>query len=113
DFGMQLRNLGCDIIYHPYVQILHLKAQAGGFRQRTLLEWEKEKPLPKPSPTLMVYALNYFTPQQLRGYKVSMFLKFYRKQNIKNPLVYNSTMNSRWRASKKWAKKLILQKQVN
>src|SRR5690606_12319835 len=33
DYGMQLRRVGCDIIYHPEIQILHLKAPRGGFRE--------------------------------------------------------------------------------
>ena len=36
DFGMQLRNVGCDIIYHPDLEILHLKAPVGGFRKEDL-----------------------------------------------------------------------------
>ena len=86
DFGMQLRNIGCDIIYHPGIEIEHLKAPMGGFRQKPSMDWEKETPLPKPSPTVMALALRYFTPEQLKGFKISVFLKYYRNQSIRNPL---------------------------
>src|SRR5690606_14873525 len=70
DVGRKLRNMGCDIIYHPGIEILHLKAPMGGFRQKIPLAWDDEDPVPKPSPTLMVLALKYFTPQQIKGYKI-------------------------------------------
>ncbi|UJH92503.1 hypothetical protein LZ575_08455 [Antarcticibacterium sp. 1MA-6-2] len=34
DFGMKLRKAGCDIIYHPLLEIKHLKAPVGGFRKK-------------------------------------------------------------------------------
>ena len=106
DFGMQLRNVGCDIIYHPDIEIEHLKAPMGGFRQKPRLDWEKEIPLPKPSPTVMALALRYYTPEQLKGFKISVFLKYYRKQLIKNPLTYYKIMSRRWTISEEWAAKL-------
>jgi len=109
DFGMQLRQLGCDIIYHPEIEILHLKAQLGGFREKPVLAWEQEEPLPKPSPTLMAFALKYYTPQQIKGFKTSLFLKFYNKQGIKNPITYIREMRKRWEKSEEWAERLILE----
>jgi hypothetical protein len=107
DFGMQLRNAGCDIIYHPEIEILHLKAPMGGFREKPLLAWEQEQPLPKPSPTLMAFAFKYYTPQQIKGFKTSLFLKYYNKQSIKNPFVYFKSMRFRWKKSELWAGKLM------
>ena len=79
DYGMKLRHSGCDIIYHPELQIQHLKAPMGGFRKKPVLEWEKEKPLPKPSPTLMILAKKYYTAEELKGFKVGLFLKYYKQ----------------------------------
>jgi len=107
DFGMQLRNVGCDIIYHPKIEILHLKAPMGGFREKPILAWEQEQPLPKPSPTLMAFALKYYTPQQIKGFKTSLFLKYYNKQGIKNPIIYIREMKKRWGKSEEWAGKLM------
>lgn len=107
DFGMQLRNIGCDIIYHPEVSILHLKAPGGGLRQKPILEWEKEELQPKPSPTLMAFAFRFYTPQQLTGYKVSLFLKYYFKQKELNPIKYIRLMKKRWTQSEKWATILL------
>ncbi len=109
DFGMQLRNVGCDIIYHPEIEILHLKAPMGGFREKPVLGWEQQQPLPKPSPTLMAFALKYYSPQQIKGFKSSLFLKYYNKQEIKNPITYIRGMRKRWEKSEQWAERLILE----
>lgn len=105
DYGMQLRNVGCDIIYHPNLEILHLKAPRGGFREIQATPWEKDKP--KPSPTLMVYAKKYYSPQQLKGFKTELFLRYYSKQEVKNPLKYFKMMRQRWCKSEEWAERLI------
>lgn len=107
DYGMQLRNLGCDIIYHPEITIMHLKAPIGGLRKKPQREWEKERVLPKPSPTVMVFGLRYFTSQQLIGFKSSLFLKFYFLQDIRNPFTYIQEMRKRWENSMKWAVSLM------
>ena len=105
DYGMQLRTAGCDIIYHPNLEILHLKAPRGGFRETSLPPWEKDKP--KPSPTLMVYAKKYYSPQQLKGFKAELFLRYYSKQEVKNPLKYLKMMRQRWCKSEEWAERLM------
>lgn len=105
DYGMQLRNIGCDIIYHPELEILHLKAPIGGFRDKIDKPWERDKP--KPSPTLMVFAEKYYTPEQMKGFKTELFLRFYNKQKIKNPFKYLKRMGERWKKSEKWAEDLI------
>ncbi|MFV8226680.1 glycosyltransferase family 2 protein [Christiangramia aquimixticola] len=107
DFGMQLRNKGCDIIYHPRLQTLHLKASEGGFREMPILPWEKGNISPKPSPTIMAYAIKHFAPEQLRGYKVSLFLKYYNRQSIKNPVKYLRQLRKRWKLSEEWAACLL------
>lgn len=107
DFGMQLRNAGCDVIYHPGLEIIHLKAPIGGFRERRDSEWQKEEPSAKPSPTLMIYMLRHFTLQQIKGFKISLFLRYYSQQNIKNPIAYIRLMKNRWGRSEKWAKNLM------
>lgn len=105
DYGMQLRNAGCDIIYHPNLEILHLKAPRGGFRKIKATPWGKDKP--KPSPTLMVYAKTYYSPQQLKGFKAELFLRYYSKQEVKNPLKYFKMMRQRWCKSEEWAERLM------
>ena len=69
DFGMQLRNMGVDILYHPKLQITHLKAPMGGFRTTIEKPWDKAAIEPKPSPTVMLYAHKHYTRPQLLGYK--------------------------------------------
>ena len=106
DYGMKLREAGCDIIYHPELEIQHLKAPVGGFRKKPVLDWEKESPKPKPSPTVMILAKRYFTRRQLKGFKVSLYLKFFRNQKIKNPFAYFRNMERNWKKSEEWAERL-------
>ncbi|AUC82061.1 glycosyltransferase family 2 protein [Lacinutrix sp. Bg11-31] len=106
DFGMQLRNNGVDVIYLPYVQLKHLKAPIGGFRNKHIHDWEKENVEPKPSPTVMLYNLKYKSIQQLKSYKLTLLFKFYKSQAIKNPFKYYSTFKKRWSLSKTWANRL-------
>ena len=107
DFGMQLRMLGNDIIYHPNLEIIHLKAPMGGFRMKPNLPWNSELYLPKPAPALMALALKYYSIQQILGFKTVLFLKFYSNQAIRNPLKYYNDMQKRWKTSERWAKILL------
>ncbi|KJD33411.1 hypothetical protein PK35_06020 [Tamlana nanhaiensis] len=106
DYGMQLRNHGTDVIYFPEPEILHLKAPIGGFRKPHVNDWIKQGYSPKPSPTILYYKLQHQTLQQLLGYKLVLFLKYYRSQSIKNPIIYFKTFKKQWRESVFWANKL-------
>ena len=106
DFGMQLRNKGVDIIYLPSPEIVHLKAPIGGFRTKFTHPWETDELLPKPSPTVMLNRMQNSTGQQLLGYRTTLFLKYYRQQDIKNPFKYYSKFKKQWLVSKTWANRL-------
>lgn len=106
EFGMQLRNQGCDILYLPFPSILHLRAPVGGFRFKPVLEWKQENIQPKPSPTVMLYHLLHYSKEELRGYKTTLFLKFYKEQKIKNPFIYYKMFRKQWDKSVFWARKL-------
>ena len=107
DFGMQIRNQGSDIVYLPDVKLTHLKASTGGFRKATMRAWGVESLTPKPSPTISVYNLKHFTNEQLLGYKLVFFLKYYKQQSIRNPVSYYKRFRWQWKSSIKWAKYLI------
>lgn len=106
DFGMQLRQLGTDVIYFPNINIKHLKAPIGGFRTPFKHPWKNDNIQPKPSPTVMLSRLCYNTEAQLLGYKTTLFIKFYKSQSIKNPLKYFKNFKKQWRASQFWAYQL-------
>ncbi len=106
DFGLQLRNIGIDVIYFPKPSITHLKAPMGGFRTKPVLHWQGEPILPKPSPTIMYVKQKHTTQEQILGYKTVLFFKFYRLQKIKNPFRYFSTFQKQWKVSLFWAKQL-------
>lgn len=106
DFGMQLRNTGCDILYLPEPKILHLKAPVGGFRTQPELRWQKDTIQPKPSPTIMLYQILHHTQEQVQGYKTTLFIKFYKHQKIKNPVRYFMNYRKQWKRSVFWANEL-------
>lgn len=106
DFGMQLRNKGIDIVYIPEPSILHLKAPMGGFREKPQMAWVNEKIKPKPYPTVTLYFKKHYSVNQLLGYKTTLFLKYYKLQNIRNPFKYYKIFTKQWEKSIFWANKL-------
>lgn len=106
EYGMQLRNAGCDIIYHPAINILHLKAPRGGFREISLPPWKEDDP--KPSPTVMIYVQKYYNSWQMKGFKTELFLRNFNFRKNPNPVSYRKNMNQRWAVSREWANKLSL-----
>lgn len=106
DFGMQLRNIGVDVIYFPSPAILHLKAPMGGFRIKPTFKWDTDDFLPKPSPTIMLNNLVYKTQQQLFGYKMIYYYKLFSGNWFQNPIQFFKTTNKHWEASMLWANKL-------
>lgn len=106
DFGLQLRNIGVDIIYFSEPSILHLKAPMGGFRIKPTFAWSGEKIQPRPSPSIMYVKNHYDSREQLLGYKLTFFLKSFKKINVLNYITYFVFFNKKWNASVYWAKKL-------
>ncbi len=106
DFGMQLRNLGIDVLFLPEPQILHLKAPMGGFRTKPALAWHSDLIQPKPSPTVMLYQILHNTKEQISGYKTILFFKYYKHQKIKNPVKYYINFQKQWKRSVFWANEL-------
>lgn len=106
DFGMQLRNLGYDVLYLPEPEILHLKAPVGGFRTKPVLRWHNDSIQPKPSPTIMLYQILHHTNAQTNSYKTILFFKYYTHQKIKNPILYYMYFQKQWEKSVFWANEL-------
>ncbi len=113
DFGMQLRNNGYDILSTSKISIVHLKAPLGGFRVIPKLIWQKEKIIPKPSPTFMLFKLNYSTKEQLRSYKTTLFIKNLKLIFLINPIRYIYIFNEKWNKSIYWANKLIENNEIH
>jgi GT2 family glycosyltransferase len=112
DFGKQLRNQGCDVLYLPKPEILHLKAPMGGFRTKPFLQWQNDLIQPKPSPTIMLYQMNHQTKEQILGYKATLFFKYYKHQKIKNPFNYYINFQKQWQKSVFWANELKKKNEV-
>lgn len=112
DFGMQLRNKGCDVLFLPEPSILHLKAPIGGFRTKPILQWQNDPIQPKPSPTVRLYQITHDTIEQQLGYKTILFFKYYKVQAIKNPFRYFFNFQKQWNSSVYWASKLKKQNEA-
>jgi glycosyltransferase involved in cell wall biosynthesis len=102
EFGMQLRNTGTDILYCYTPSLLHLKAPIGGFRTKHVHPWDIEIIKPKPSPTVMLFETVHKTEEQVHAYKTMLFVKYYTRQSIKNPIAYFKMFQKKWAVSKKW-----------
>lgn len=103
NFGAELRHKGADIIYFSNVVLKHLKAPIGGFRTKFDHPWSNQEIEPKPSPTVLLYRILHNTKEQVLGYKVVLFIKYYKVQLIKNPFKYYKKFKKQWRSSLHWA----------
>ena len=106
DFGMQLRQLGEDVVYFADIKIDHLKAPIGGYRTKVKQRWADDAIQPKPSPTIQLLYQTYFTPEQLLGYKLLLGLRNYKNSGIKNPWTYIIQYKKQWNSSLFWSNKL-------
>ncbi len=106
DFGMQLRQLGHDVIYFADVKITHLKAPIGGYRTKVQQLWANDNFQPKPSPTIQLLHQTYFTKQQQLGYKLLLGLRSYKNSAIKQPIKYISHFKKQWASSLYWCGQL-------
>ncbi|WP_230407912.1 glycosyltransferase family 2 protein [Flavobacterium hydrocarbonoxydans] len=106
DFGLQLRNQGHDIIYFPDLKIKHLKAPMGGFRIKISKQWESDEIQPKPSPTILYMLQKHYTQEQLKSYKLVLFLKLLKHESIGNYFFFYKSFKQKWSRSVHWAKKL-------
>ncbi|OUS18672.1 glycosyl transferase family 2 [Nonlabens dokdonensis] len=112
DYGMQIRNAGYDVIYVPHINMLHLKAPVGGFRKPHFFPWQEDAIQPKPSPQIMYHRKKNYTAKQLLGYKLTLFIKFYKDYSIKNPLSYYKYFKKAWSKSMYWSQKLAKDAEV-
>ena len=88
--------------------IKHLKSEEGGFRE--ILKRKKvgnTENSPKPSVSMMILLKKHYSEQMVFGYKLEMFLRYYRLQNIWNPLKYVRIMNKRWNLSETEAREIM------
>lgn len=106
DFGLQLRNQGFDIVYFPDLKITHLKAPMGGFRIPVKKQWEAEVVQPKPSPTILYVLRKHYTMQQLKSYKLVLFLKLLKHESFKDYLKFYKSFRQKWDRSVYWANQL-------
>ena len=106
DFGVQLRNMGFDIIFSPQLEIVHLKAKIGGFRSFVKKPWDHLDLKPQPSPTIMLVNLRHKTKEQFDNYKLRFFLSNWLRDRDVNFIQYLKRFKKRWNLSVYWADKI-------
>lgn len=106
EYGMQLRNLGVDIVYLSNPEIVHYKAPVGGFRYKHKFPWGDSKIKPLPSPTILLYRKLHHTKEQLNGYKVILFIKLLVKEEWYKKIGFYKKFMKQWEVSNYWANKL-------
>lgn len=106
DFGLQLRNQGFDVIYFPDLRITHLKAPMGGFRIKIKKQWKDDFIQPKPSPTVLYVLQKHYTAQQLRSYKLVLFLKLLKHESLANYFIFFKNFQKKWDRSVYWVDKI-------
>ena len=75
DFGFQLRQKGCAVIYYNKFPVFHLKAPAGGFRTKITRPWSKDIITPNPEPTISLCAMMNYNRFQIRGNQLYYIFK--------------------------------------
>ncbi len=76
EFGLRLRLTGTEVLYAPGEPVLHLKAPAGGFRERTSsLPWSGEPVPPRPAPPVLYSRRKHHTKSMQNGYRLYYSLK--------------------------------------
>ena len=106
DYGARIRQLGYDVTFAANINLLHLKAPMGGFRQPIKKLWDNEVIQPKPSPTMLLLFQKHFTAYQLRGYKFFMFFRLYGKSNPFKIISNLKRFKKSWNKSLYYANKL-------
>jgi glycosyltransferase involved in cell wall biosynthesis len=106
DYGANIRALGYDVVFAANINLLHLKAPMGGFRQPIPKLWDNDPIKPKPAPTMLALFQKHFIPNQLKGYKLFLFLKMYGKSNPFNYYSNLKKFQKRWNKSLFYANKL-------
>lgn len=106
DYGMQLRYSGRDVLYFPKPALLHLNAPIGGFRTKFRHPWEEDAIQPKPAPTLLFVRKQYDSVEQVRGYKLQLFLRSLKSVPLKELPSFLRNFWKRWNAAVTWASRL-------
>lgn len=104
NYGCQLRNKGCAVVFYNKSPMLHLKAPIGGFRHKIEHPWLKDDLQPKPSPQVCLHWISDYSKHQLKATRLLLWIRMidYRKNPFKQLVV----LKKRWRKSFRIAIKL-------
>lgn len=107
EFGMQIRNIGYDVLFSSKLILKHLKAPIGGFRSKPSLPWGNTVTFPKPSPTVLLSKILHNTKQQILGYKTLLFFITLRNKGLLYLFPHLNYFKKAWANSEYWANQLI------
>ena len=107
DYRIRLRRGGVEVLLDPRIEVLHLKAPAGGFRRVHRHPWHGAPGAsPRPSPTVQLSRALHHTAEMQRG-----FALFYALQRLRStspgrwPVEIPKAIRE-WRSSIRWSRYL-------
>tara|TARA_B110000211_G_scaffold222069_1_gene270358 strand:+ start:1673 stop:3205 length:1533 start_codon:yes stop_codon:yes gene_type:complete len=104
EYNFSVRSKFRRVVCTDEVYVNHLKAKVGGWRfdASNYLPWYKDNNIiPLPGPATLYRYLKFATPNQIKGYKLFVFFKYYKSK----PWRYFE-FNKRWNKSIYWAKQI-------
>jgi glycosyltransferase involved in cell wall biosynthesis len=107
EFGLRLRLAGTEVLYAPGEPVLHLKAPAGGFRERThSLPWSGDPVPPRPAPPVLYSRRKHHTKSMQNGYRL-----FYTLKRLSRAPLYSwprelRDLSRQWERAVWWAGRL-------
>lgn len=107
EFGLRLRLAGAEVLYAPGEPVLHLKAPAGGFRERTgSLPWSGDPVPPRPSPPVLYSRRKHHTPPMQNGYRLYYSLKRLARAPWTSRLRELRDLSRQWERAAWWADRM-------
>lgn len=107
EIGVRLRLAGEAVVYAPAEPVLHLKAPAGGFRDRSnVLPWDGDPIPPRPSPPLLYSRRKHHTQPMRDGYRLFYALKRLSRQPLHAWPREARALSRQWERAVWWAGRL-------
>ncbi len=106
DLGLRLHLQGVNVLLAPACRVEHLYVPAGGFRFPLPPPWAAANPAPRPSPTMLLWRHQYFTPDQHHGFKLFYLLSQLLRSRPWSWLTEWRRLRPAWDASESWAARL-------
>jgi hypothetical protein len=108
ELGVRLRQAGVTVLLAPGEPVLHLKAPAGGFRERTeRLPWSGDRVPPRPAPPVLYSRRKHHSRTMQDGYRLFYTLKRLRGRPFHVWPREIRALRREWESSARWAGRML------